>query len=100
MDIKNHYLKKFPELNANASAFDILNAVEQETAKNIETINSLYIDQIAMQNKINSIEQSNSIYSNIAFFLQGLGLLLIILKRDIIERRSQNILSDNKIYKE
>ncbi len=82
--IKDFYLKEFPELNPNANILDMLTTVAEKKAADIETINNLYIEQTAAQHNVAKIEQANKSYSSIAFFLQGLGLLLIILKRDIL----------------
>lgn len=86
-EIKNRYLEDFPNIPTNASVIEILDAVDKEKSTSVENINNLYLEQITAQRKISNIEQSNKLYANLAFFLQGLGLLLIILKRDILAGR-------------
>ncbi len=77
----DNYLANFKQLNHNNSAFEILEAVKTENQNNIEYIDNLYLEQTSIQNKINSIERSNKLYSDIAFFLQILSLTLIILEK-------------------
>lgn len=83
--IKRNYLVDFPELTETTSAEDIIKSVKKETTKSGEYIDNLYLEQVTLQNKIAEIEGSNKLYSDIAFFLQILSLVLIILRRDFPE---------------
>lgn len=80
--IKRNYLIDFPELTETSSAVDIIKAAKKETMKSGEYIDNLYLEQVTVQNKISEIESKNKLYSDIAFFLQILSLVLIILKKD------------------
>ena len=82
-ELKEYYLSEFTELKNDATVLDILKAVDHEKKANIEYINDLYLEEVVIQNKISNLEQSNKLYSNVAFFLQILGLLLVIVKKDI-----------------
>lgn len=83
--LKRNYLLDFPELTETSSVRDIIQSVKQETARNGEYIDNLYLEQAAIQNKISEIESKNKLYSDIAFFLQILSLVLIILRKDLPE---------------
>ncbi len=83
VEIKNLYMKEFPTLNNDSSLLDILDAVENEKKSDIEKINSLYLEQISIERQIENIERTNNLYANIAIFLQVLGLVLIMLKKEI-----------------
>ena len=63
----------------------IVKVIKKETQHNGEYIDNLYLEQVAIQNKFNAIEASNKLYSEIAFFLQILSLVLIILRKDFPE---------------
>ena len=77
----DNYLANFKNLNHRNTPFEILEAVKSENQNNIEYIDNLYLEQTTIQNKINSIERSNNLYADIAFFLQILSLTLIILEK-------------------
>lgn len=83
--IKKNYLTDFSELTETSSALDIVKVIKKETQHNGEYIDNLYLEQVAIQNKFNAIEASNKLYSEIAFFLQILSLVLIILRKDFPE---------------
>lgn len=81
--IKRNYLIDFPELNEQSSTEDIIKEVKKETMRNGEYIDNLYLEQAAIQDKISRIEHSSKLFSDAAFFLQILSLILIILRRDL-----------------
>lgn len=83
--IKRNYLFDFPELTETSSALDIIKAAKKETTQSGEYIDNLYLEQVTVQNKISEIESKNKLYSDIAFFLQILSLVLIILRKDLPE---------------
>lgn len=86
----DNYLANFKKLNHHNSPFEILEAVKSENQNNIEYIDNLYLEQTTIQNKINSIERSNKLYSDIAFFLQILSLTLIILEKTTPSTKDSN----------
>lgn len=83
--IKKKYLVDFPELTETSNALDIIKAAKNETTQSGEYIDNLYLEQVTIQNKISEIESKNKLYSDIAFFLQILSLVLIILRKDLPE---------------
>ncbi len=82
LKLLDYYLSGFPNLKENTNVFEILKALDQDKKNNIDIINNLYIEQENLQNKITELESLNKFYSDIAFFLQILSLVIIILKKD------------------
>lgn len=80
-ELKKHYLSEFSVDETNANVLDILKTVADEKNASIEFINDLYFEESIIKNKISNIEQSNKLYSNIAFFLQLFSLLLVVIKK-------------------
>lgn len=78
-EIKKQYLAELGSENIT----DILTAAKKEKATKIEAMDNLYLEQVTLQNKISDLEMLNKRYSDIAFFLQIFGLVLIILKKEI-----------------
>ena len=81
--IRDYYLSSLSDLAKNADITEILKAAEQQQNTAIEFINDLYIEQTGIQNKVSKLERESKLYSDIAFFLQILSLILIVLNRDI-----------------
>jgi hypothetical protein len=79
----DHFLSAIPNLKDKSDLFEILRAIELEKKISIENINNLYIQKEKIENKIFSLEKKNKLYSDIAFFLQMLSLVIIIIKDDI-----------------
>jgi hypothetical protein len=84
--VKRNYLLDFAELSEKSTAEEIIKAVKNESKQSGEYIDNLYLEQIKVQNKIAEIEAKNKLYSDIAFFLQILSLVLIILRKDFLEQ--------------
>lgn len=82
-ELREYYLSEFSVNKTNATVLDILKTVADEKKSGIEYINDLYFEETVIKNKISNIEQSNKLYSNIAFFLQIFSLLLVIVKKDM-----------------
>lgn len=83
--IKKSYLIDFPELTADSSMTEIIIAVKKDAVRNGEYIDNLYLEQAAINKQLSEIEAKNKLYSDIAFFLQILSLVLIILRKDFPE---------------
>lgn len=82
--VKQHYLEEFPEVPKNAGALAMLTAVERAKTSDIDYINTIYLEQTTLQNNIAEIERHQKQYADIAFFLQILSLVLIIVRRDVM----------------
>lgn len=78
----NYYLSAFPDIKNNANIFNILEIIDQDKKANIENINNLYLEQSNIQATIIALERSNKFYSDLAFFLQILSLVMIIFIKD------------------
>lgn len=80
--IKKRYLRDFPNLTESSSVLDIAAAVDLESGISGEYIDKLYLEQASIQGEISEIESNNKRYAEIAFFLQTLSLVLIILRKE------------------
>jgi cell division protein FtsL len=85
-EIKDYYLSQFMGLGKDPSIKEILQAIEQNSQTNSDYINNLYFEQTALQMKIATIKQSNRLYTLIAVFLQVLGLVFIIIRKDMLSK--------------
>ncbi len=81
--LKKYYLSDYPELKESFNPADILTVIEQEKKSDIDHINNLYLEQADIQNMVYEKERSNKLYADIAFFLQILSLVLIIIRNDV-----------------
>lgn len=84
-EIKKLYLVGFSGLNSQSNAIEIATAVILEREQSIKRIDSLYLEELEIQEKISEMERKNKIYSDIAFFMQILSLVIIIARKDIPE---------------
>ena len=78
----DYYLSSFTGLKSTANPFEILDEVAKEKQTNIKNINNLYLEEESIQSNITNLERENKLYSDIAFFLQILGLVIIMAKRE------------------
>lgn len=81
----NHYLNEYSEIPKNVALSEMLLALDQSKKTDLDYVDSIYLEQVAIQNKVNELEEKQKTYVNLAFFMQILSLLLIILRRDIFE---------------
>jgi len=81
--LKTNYLSIFHDLDENANFDQIISHVSQNKNKSLEYIDNVYIEQLQLLQDINEMESSNRLYSDLAFFLQTIGLVLLILRKDI-----------------
>lgn len=80
--LKSRYLSEFGNLTVDSGVQDILLALEREKQIKIDHINQLYLEQANIQNKITSLENTNKKYSELAFLLQLITLVLLVIKKD------------------
>lgn len=80
--IKKYYLEDFPSLTEKSTVLEVIKEASEETQRNREYINNLYLEQTSLQNKIDEMERKNKFYTDIAFFLQILSVLMIMLLKD------------------
>jgi len=80
--VKEKYLNILPNLDAKSSVVEILESLEKERSNKFEEIDALYIDQVYLENQQYILEKKNKIYAAIATFLQVIGLVLIIVRKD------------------
>lgn len=80
--IKKYYLEDFPNLTEKSTVLEVIKEASEETQKNREYINNLYLEQTDLQNKIDEMERKSKFYTDIAFFLQILSVLMIMLLKD------------------
>lgn len=59
----------------------ILKVLEQEKKEAIESINTVYLERAKIKNEISHIEKENKLYANIAFILQLLSLIFLIVEK-------------------
>lgn len=80
LDKKNlhKYVPEFESKNIDLSLKDF--GIFRQS--NIDRINKLYMEEKALEAKILELKRESKIYSDIAFFLQIFGLIIIILKKD------------------
>ncbi len=81
--VRDYYLLAFPSLNKNAPISEIIQAMDKERNDTIEYINRLYAKQTDIQTEIATLDMSKKRLADVAFFLQMLSLMLVIIKKDI-----------------
>lgn len=63
----------------------LLAFVEKSRKKTVDTIDQAYLEKIGLQERIQALEQVNTSYSNMALFLQVMGLIFV-LSKDLARR--------------
>jgi hypothetical protein len=82
--LKKHFFARLDlENTAKIGIPEILKKAEETRHAKIDGINSTYIEHLALEKQIGEAEGKITFFSNIAFFLQIFGLILIILTRDM-----------------
>jgi len=82
LEAMRYYLENFSELTVKSNIKKVIDYAKTESENDIEHINNLYLNQIQSQDELEKLEKENKNFSDIAFFLQFLGVLLIILIKD------------------
>ena len=77
-----YYLKNFSELTVKSNIKKVIEYAKTESENDIEYINNLYLSQVKNKNTLENLEEKNKNFSDIAFFLQFLGVILILLIKD------------------
>lgn len=81
--LRKDYLSQYPELKEDATVSDILGSFNQYKDAELEYIDSLYVETVYIKKDIANLQSSTDKYSNLAFFLQTFGLVLIIIRKDV-----------------
>ncbi len=84
--IKDYYLSQFTGLGKDPSIQEILQAIEQASQSNSEYINNLYFEETALKRQVADVKQKNRLYTMIAVFLQILGFVFIIIRKDMLSK--------------
>jgi len=82
LEFMKYYLKNFSELTVKSNIKKVIEYAKTESENDIEYINNLYLSQVKNKNTLENLEEKNKNFSDIAFFLQFLGVILILLIKD------------------
>lgn len=80
--ISAYYLSLL-NLPQDLALIEVVKALENEKKNKVDYINRLYDEQVKLSSQILSLETAKKHYADIAFFLQILSLILIIIKKDM-----------------
>jgi hypothetical protein len=81
--VRDYYLLAFSSLSRNAQIQDIIKAMDKERNDTIDYINRIYAKQSDIQEEIAVLDMSKKRLADVAFFLQMISLMLVIIKKDI-----------------
>lgn len=82
--LKEHYLKRLPGLDHTSNAQAIIAALEKQSQEKVDYINQLYLQQTQLQENVSNMERKAKFYADLAFFMQILSLILILLRKDFL----------------
>jgi hypothetical protein len=82
--LKNYYLRYFPDIKKHASPIKITSGVEKDLEETSEYINKIYLEQTQLQQDLSQMERQAKFYADLAFFMQILSLILILLRKDFL----------------
>ena len=82
--IKRHYLSRLDSVKSNETSLPkILKIVDAQHLAKVEAINNTYLQKLSIENDIMQLSHQNGLFSNISFFLQIMGLVLVIISREM-----------------
>jgi positive regulator of sigma E activity len=81
--LKQYYLARAGVERTGAPLMDVLKAAGEARRHAVDKVNDTYISRVEVENEIMIRESANKRSANIAFLLQLIGLVLVILTREV-----------------
>jgi hypothetical protein len=82
-ELKAYYRARAGIEKQGAPLMDVLKASDGERDRSVDAINTVYEKHLDMQGEITRLEERNKLIANLAFFLQLVSLVLVILTREM-----------------
>ena len=82
--LKQEYITRLAKFaNGEKSLLKILEKADEQYQNKTNAIDDIYLKQTTLEESAMALEHKNMLYANIAFLLQIIGLVLVIVTRDL-----------------